>query len=301
LAGGVALLVTALIASPAQAADVDLRLSGMPSSMSAGGSGAQLVAAIRNTSRETILGIQLTYVLRLEGVRADQVHLGNVQLSGDSGELQGSEVIPALLASRRTVDINRELRFLTGAPSGRARLTLDVALRQDGQWRRADSATANTTVRGKATATATPTAAVDPVLTPGDVVPTETVAAAPPGNRLTANSGSIHWPLYLIGFLLLVGGGGAAAMLLLRRQPDTDPAAGYPGAGPYPDAGPYPAAGPGVGPAAGPYPPRPAGIGPGVDPWAAGSPPPMHYPFSDGQTANLPAVTESGEHGRHRG
>jgi hypothetical protein len=226
---GTVLLATTVIATPALAADADCALNRLPSRMSAGGESTTLTGVVRNTSRDTLIGVQLTYVVRLDGLQADQVSLGSLALSGGDGEVRGTEIV-AFLAPRRSRHVAYELAFGAGAPSGKARVTLEVAIRENQEWHRVDSATVSTTVRSAALAStppATPTTAAEVAPTGGS----PTGAAAPQAKQIASDSGLSHWPLYLIGFLLLAGGGGAAALLLLRRPADdperTEYAAAY--------------------------------------------------------------------------
>lgn len=238
--GGTALIATCLTAAPAFAANASVQLARLPSRMVADADPAPLVGQVTNTSRDSIDTVQVVFVIQMSGLDANEVSIGDLEVTEDGDRLLATEEISGP-APRRSKTVSHQLQFLAGAPSGRATVTMEVyLLDDDGDWRRVDSARTTTTVQGapaKPSATPSETASAQPSgsPSPGGTAPSPGPPAAP-------DQDGALWPLYVLGLLLVGGGGGLAAVLLLRRSRDTadgEPAYvagyGYPNFGGYPE------------------------------------------------------------------
>lgn len=222
-ATGVVLGATFVLAGPAMAADASCQLTRLPGRMSAGGGGAPVVGQVRSSTRETLDVVLISWRIRLSGLDADEVTLGDVSLQEEDGEIRGTEELQSVGPSGST--FSHTLEFVTGAPGGRATLTMRAFIREDDRWKDACSSRVTTTVQ-RARGTPTPTAPATPLET-GLAAASESApaAAAEPGAAGSDRDSGL-FPLYLLGLLLVAGGGGLVAVLLLRRPRDGEPA-GY--------------------------------------------------------------------------
>ncbi|MFS8478441.1 MAG: DUF3824 domain-containing protein [Micromonosporaceae bacterium] len=333
---GIAVVVaTGIGAAPAFAADASVQLTRLPTRMTAGGDPAPLVGSVKNTSRNQLGTIQVTFVIQMSGLDPEEVSVDGLRFTKQSNRLRATTQIEAP-APGRSKAISHQLQFLEGAPSGRATVTLAVSLRRGNSWRQVDSARTTTTV-----IEAPPTPSEEPSPEPTEEEPSaepteqpstadsagDDIAAVP-----RANEGAPLWPLYTLGLLLVAGGGGLVAMLLLRRNRDADvdqpayaggyghtgyaePAgytgpAGY-GSGTYPGSGGYPGPAGQTGVAGqagvGAYPPGLAGA-PTGEPYPPGAYAPSYEPptavMPEAPTTIMPPVpgppTRRSRGGRHR-
>lgn len=225
--GGAALLATVVVAGPAAAADASGQLAGLPSHMTPGGSAIQLSVAVKNNTRTPQL-VQVLFRIRLEKLDPNEVMLGGLSLQEKDGELRAAQNF-GQVDPRQVVQAGVPLQFLAGAPAGRATVTIDVFVRdRHGEFRRVDSDQKTTTL-GPALATPVPTTEAPTVEPTGDgALPSPTGATA---GLAASDSGSSHWPLYIVGFMLLAGGA-AVSFLLLRRPREAaadEPYLGYGG------------------------------------------------------------------------
>lgn len=278
IAGVAALVATGTAAAPAYAADASVELARLPTRMTAGGEAAPLVGTVRNTSRNQLGAVQVTFVIQMSGLDPDEVSIDGLDITEQNGRLRATERIEAPAPGRSTA-VSHQLQFLEGAPKGRATVTMAVYLRRGDSWRQVDSArTTTTVVAAPATPSEEPSpepteqAAEQPTEQPSPAGDTRDDVATVP----RSDDGAPLWPLYMLGLLLVAGGGGVVAMLLLRRNRDGQPAyvAGYGGAAGYAEPGAYAAGYPG-----GAY-PNPAGYSGGAYPGPGGQPGPGGY--SDG-------------------
>jgi hypothetical protein len=224
---GAALLATVVVAGPAAADEASVQLAGLPSQMTPGGSATQLAVAVKNNTRTPQL-VQVLFRIRLEDLDADEVMLGGLSLQEEDGELRAAQNL-GQVDPRQVVQAGVPLQFLAGAPAGRATVTVDVFVRdRHGEFKRVDSDRKTTTL-GAALPTPSPTEAPTVEPTVDGATPSPTGAAA---GLAAGDSGSGHWPLYIVGFILLAAGGGAVSLLLLRRPREAvadEPYMGYGG------------------------------------------------------------------------
>jgi hypothetical protein len=245
---GIALAGTIVAAGPVHAADASCQLVRPPSRLTAGTGQGALIAHVRSSNnREVLPVVQVVWQVRLNGLDADEVSLSGLSLNQVDEQLTATEQLRNVTGIGRTV--THTLRFLTGAPNGRATVTMRALLpERDGEAKEACNSRATITVVGSR---GTPTPSEEPTLEPGpaDVTPenqqSQTPLAAAVAPPPASDNDAALWPLYVLGLLLVAGGGGLVAMLLLRRPrrneggPGPAPAyaASYGGAASYGSAG----------------------------------------------------------------
>jgi hypothetical protein len=228
---GIALTGTIIAAGPVHAADAACQLGRPSSRLTAGSGSSPLVAHIRSSdNREVLPLVEVVWRLRLNGLNADEVTISGLSLNQVDNELHATEELRNVNAFGRTT--THTLRFLAGAPSGRATITMAALLPDgDGEAKEACSSRATITVqaaRGTPTPTRTTGPATpepDPTDTPANRISETPVGAAvapPPPDQDAA-----LWPLYVLGLLLVAGGGGIVALLLLRRPRRDEAEPGY--------------------------------------------------------------------------
>jgi len=288
-----AALATLALATPAQAAegDVKVSISGLASSVYAGRTETFTVRTENNTDNE-LTAVRRVIVIQLAGLDANQVDLSQrsalppQKASAGSGQVQFTETIAYRLRPHDEKDDTKQasftFRFDGSIPPGKAVVTV-YAVKEGSVL---GSASDSMDVRGAGgqheTPSAAPTTTLPPVTAPpptvdADETPVSPVEIDQQSNILTNDSG-IPTILYVVGAVLLLLGGGI--LWLLFRSPKPALTGGYPVVG-YPDDG-HPVRPPNLG-----YPAQPRGAplnpttvmptvredwtpAPGVDPWARG-------------------------------
>jgi hypothetical protein len=260
------------LALPAMAAPGPVSLGGLPSAFQAGGGAGTLTITVTksgNGANEGCTQVRYAIVIRLSGLSTDEVTVSRpiggtavpLTASGGRGTVRVEDRLPGsapLCGS--SVSADYEVRFLAGAPSGRATFTAE-ALRLDGH--RLGSASGSSLVTSRAVASvsasakpssssspsaksASPSASVSsaalPATTGDSSTGTGVAVAQPPADTKRASSSSglsgtsaafivAGAVLVLAGLvvLLTVGRG------LLRRRGDHGP--DDPGSGGFPPDG----------------------------------------------------------------
>jgi hypothetical protein len=296
-AASAAVLATLVPATMASAADHDVQvsLSSLTSSMTAGGRPDNFSIRFENRTDQPIENVRTAIVVDLPGLPADQVHIVRfgVELnrsSNGNGQVTFREAFGQRLEPNRGSSRNYTIQFGAGAPAGRANVTA-FALTAAGEQLGAghDSLTLKS-ANGPGQPTFTPAPTTPAPTTPAATVPAPVqtgpqVSIAPlAGNGVdigAGKGGGVPVILYVLGGIL-VAIGGAILWLLFRRPKDAELATvAYPSGGP---AGPYEAGRPrslgypnlpppvsaptAVLPVVGD---QPRAMPPGVDPWAAGN------------------------------
>lgn len=233
-----AVLTTLALATPAHAADtVEVNLSGISGTITAGARGVDnLSATFVNRGNAAITSIQGVFTIHLDGMPADGVRvvraLGSElpAQSADAGSVQLTDpgTFELLRNGRRT--INYQLQFTATAPAGKASITFEAY--SGGNRLGGDSATV--TIKSNATPQLTSSAppTTPPNTDPG-LIPTFTagpsVGLGGPGQDQTAISDESGVPvsLYVMGGLLIAVGG-IVLWLLFRRQKPLADVGGYP-------------------------------------------------------------------------
>lgn len=162
---GVAGLGLALPAMAAAAAPGPVSLGGLPSAFQAGGGAGTLTITVTKSSNggnEGCTQVRYAIVIRLSGLSTDEVTVSRpiggtavpLTASGGRGTVRVEDRLPGsapLCGS--SVSADYEVRFLAGAPSGRATFTAE-ALRLDGHRLGSASGSSLVTSRGVASASA---------------------------------------------------------------------------------------------------------------------------------------------------
>jgi hypothetical protein len=234
-----AVLATFALATPARAADtVDVSLSGVSGTITAGSRGVDNVSAtFVNRGNAAITSVQSVFTIHLDGMPADGVRvvraLGSelpVASAGDGTVTltdPGSFELPR--NGRRT--INYQLQFTATAPAGKATVRLEA---YSGGTRLGGD---DTSVTVKSTATPQLTSSAPPTTPPNTdpgLIPT--FSAGPSlaidqgqGQSAISDESGVPVSLYVMGSLLILVGG-LILWLLFRRQKPLADAGGYPAA-----------------------------------------------------------------------
>jgi hypothetical protein len=222
-----AVLATLLLATPAHAADtVDVNLSGVSGTITAGARGADNVTAnFTNKSNAAITSIQGVFTIHLDGMPADGVHIVRALGSELPAQSAGAGTVrltdpgsfELLRNGRRTVVY--QLQFTATAPAGKASITFEAY----SGGTRLGGDDASVTVKSTATPQTTSAPPTTPPNTDPGLIPTFTGGpsyslANPDQPRSAASTGSdVPVSLYVMGGLL-IGVGGLILWLLFRRQ-----------------------------------------------------------------------------------
>ncbi|HEX6869576.1 MAG TPA: hypothetical protein VF163_00635 [Micromonosporaceae bacterium] len=239
--GATVAALTLPTASPAAAGDgdIDVNLSGLSSSLTAGGNGDSFSVRMQNQTGNEFI-VRRVFIVKLPGLTAEQVQISRgaplPKESPSPGEVRFLDIFGVRLNAdgKRgdSVSNNFQIRFGEGAPAGEARVIAEAYVGQDFSGRDSD------TVRIRSDVTAQPSEA--PTSAPATVAPSTVVAqpsslapvvpaAAPDEDR----GGGVPVILYVMG-AILVSMGGAILWLLLRPRPATAGAPDLTGAGrPY--------------------------------------------------------------------
>ncbi|HEU4425639.1 MAG TPA: hypothetical protein VFR67_24150 [Pilimelia sp.] len=192
-------------ASPAAAAQgVAVQISEVPDQFAAGARPETLTVAASKRKGDC-LKVRWSMVLRVEGMRLDQVRVDrieetgsfplDVRSEGDSARLTDVQLDPGTLCRDRTVTARYEVNFAKDVAGGRVTFSVEA---YDAELRLLESDTATRTVEGAAPEpTESPTAPPEETAPEGPPVapdePAQPQAAAPAGNQI---------PLPAIGFLI---------------------------------------------------------------------------------------------------
>jgi hypothetical protein len=224
LASG-AVLASFALATPAHAeGEVDVNMSGLNGSITAGGRGDNFTVRLRNeTDRE------LTFVRRVFTVRLDGLTPEGVRMSGRFGELQKQasgngevrlvDLIQVSLGpeGRSRDDDNRtyQIAFTDQAPGGRASVVVSAV--QGNQLLGSDDDSVNVRGEDRDDRTTEPPTTTEPPLT-GSTQPAQTFAPVDGGPVAAVDTSGSGIPIifYVIG-ALLVGAGGFILWLLFRE------------------------------------------------------------------------------------
>jgi len=248
-----AIVVTFAFASPAHAADVEVKLSGLSSSMTAGGRADDFSATLENKGKEAFLQVRRVFVIRLDGLTTDGVSLDRSS-QPDFGDLSEEQAGPGEVrftepfavplppqGRRDTVTTRYRIKFESGAPNGHATVTFAAFAVGRGE----NLGTASDTVNVKG--------GVEPTATPSETPAADASTLAPPagqpgaGGEVAAANGapesSIPWIFYVLGTVLVASGGAILWLLFGGPRPalvDPEYAGAVPAAGSYEPAHHYP-------------------------------------------------------------
>ncbi|MGC4853151.1 hypothetical protein ACLQ24_07055 [Micromonospora sp. DT4] len=227
-------------ASPALADEDSVRV-GAASSFAAGGAPQGVNVAVRKRSEGCVL-LRTALVLRLEGLRPDQVavevnaggHWFPVSVSGGGGTVATGQTSPAkpTLCKGKGITVRYRVAFAAGAPGGRLAVT-GVGVSAAGQELGRGSDAARVT-GGRTPASPTPTPSKKPTSSP---TPTEVAAAgevvdpaalgpasvAPSTTAVAAESGGGS-PIMFFGIALVAIGLLLIVLLVRRFRQDRTPA-----------------------------------------------------------------------------
>jgi len=273
-----AVLTSFALASPAYAADVEVRIGNFPGSITTGGQPRSFDGTTTNKDKQPVHIEQHVIVLRLNGLQPDQVKIAKGGISGgqqlqveatSNGEVravdhESFDLRP--VGQRDSVHRTRYwIAFMSDAPSGRADLTFGA----QGGGNVLDTASRDFTVKGgsgqstKTTAPPTSAAATGPGLIqtfpPG---PSYSLAPLQESQGLTDEGSGVPLVFYIMGAILVAAGGGILWLLFRPRPELVDAAYDYAPANPAYPSNPNPTA-------IMPTVRDPRGMPqPGVDPWA---------------------------------
>ncbi len=296
-----AVLTSFALASPAYAADVEVRIGNFPGSFTAGGQPRSFDASTTNKDKQPLGNVRHFIELRLDGLQPHQIKIAKGALGGQELQVEaagdkvravdGESVDLASAGERGSVHRTRYwIAFMSDAPSGRADLTFGAV---QGDGRILDTTSRDFAVKGGSGQNNPPTSApathVGPVPT-FTAGPQYSIAPLQDSQNLTDQGSGIPVIFYVMGTVLMAAGG-AILWLLFRPRPELAGAA-YP-AGDYETANPtlgYPSTSPTYPPSSRPANLRPTAVlptirdapPPGVDPWSADppsappTPPPPH-------------------------
>ena len=235
-ATAVGVVLAGAVAAPAFAEDViGVSLNSVPSSFTVGSRADTFSVTLRNNRDVLVFGVNVSFVIRLNGLTASQVHIrgtsGDISLSDSGGLIVGTDPRSLdFLPKQRGRDVAYSIEFLSGAPSGRATFTVNATRSGNIQG----SASSAITVKGGGVAQSpTPSAsATDPASpdTGSLVPPTGPGGEAGPlanNNQIPVDSGGIPVALYVMG-AILVGVGGVILWMLFRQRPQAAAPTGFP-------------------------------------------------------------------------
>jgi hypothetical protein len=229
-----AVLTTLALATPAHAADaVDVNLSGISGTITAGSRGVVNVSAtFVNRTNAAITSIQGVFTIHLDGMPADGVRVtrgsdlpaqsvgaGTVQFT-DPGSFE------LLRNGRRT--INYQLQFTATAPAGKATVRIEAYSGGNRLGGDDTSVTVKSTATPQLTSSAPPTT---PANTNTGLIPTfsagpSVAIGGPQDSSAISDDSGVPVSLYVMGSLLIVVGG-LILWLLFRRQKAPADAGGY--------------------------------------------------------------------------
>jgi hypothetical protein len=236
-AAGAALAAIA-VASPAWAAgEVTARISGLNSTLTAGGRGDGFTATLTNNTKNIYTDVRRVMLIQMGGLTAAEVHVsrsfngqpfGNlVTQSMGAGVVRIVDESPAVLGTggRRGASVNAsyQLSFDAQTPAGQASMVLQA---YSGQSLLANSDPRQITIKSSVTAFPTDTPSAPPPVTdaptaaadsPAPQVVLPTKAAGP-----QVGDFGLGWPLYIFGALMVLGGGAALYFLVIRKPPTLD-------------------------------------------------------------------------------
>jgi hypothetical protein len=229
-----ALLVSAAIAAPAWADDAaTARVSGIASSLTAGGKADGFSASVTNHTEQAVFNVTRRFLIHLDGLTPDGVRVARsyggraftllaVQSVGP-GTVAATDPQLVFLAPKdrrgATVTANYELAFTTYALPGRAAIVLEA---YSGDRLLARSNPRELDIRPgngvPPTPTAQPSASALPSVTDTPTVDPLVIRPTPygPGDVSDVQLG---WPLYVFGGVLVAGGAGLLYLLLRRPRP----------------------------------------------------------------------------------
>jgi hypothetical protein len=218
-------------ASPAAAAQgVEVQITELPDQFAAGASPETMTVVASKRDGGDCLKVRWSMVMRVDGLRLDQVRVDRVEQDGsfpldvksdgDSARLTDIQLDPGTLCRDRTVTARYEINFAKDATDGRVRFTVEA---YDAELRLLDSDSATRTVAGDApepTESPTPPPEETEPADPGSVGeqpatdgPTQQANSTPAGNQI---------PLppvgFLVGALLLFLGFGLLLQLYRRMR-----------------------------------------------------------------------------------
>ena len=224
-----AVLTTLTFATPAHAADtVDVNLSGVPGSFTAGSRGAaNLSGTFQNRGNAAITSIQAVFTIHLDGMPPDGVRV--VRLTGGELNAQSSGAGTVTFTDNNSFELPRNgrrtvyyaLQFTATAPSGKASITLEAY--SGGSRLGGDDA--STTVKGNAapvTASPSPSPSntntgIQPTFTNG---PSYSLAnPADGGDNASSDASTVPVSLYVMGGLLIAVGAVILYLLFRRQKP----------------------------------------------------------------------------------
>jgi hypothetical protein len=215
------------VASPAHAdGQVDVSISGLSSSMTAGARADSFTVRLQNKTKAEIFPVRTTLVVRLTGLTTGQVRItrGGFPLANQqsaSGEVRAVDTLPVSLGpdgkARDSSSVGYGIQFLLGTPSGRA----DIGAIASVGSTVLGSTSRSTTVKGGASAapTTTPEATLspDPTATTSQDVGFSPLNE-PPSQAAVAASSGVPVIFYILG-AILVAVGGTILWLLFRPRP----------------------------------------------------------------------------------
>jgi hypothetical protein len=232
-----AVLATLALATPAHAADtVEVSLSGVSGTITAGSRGVDNVSAtFVNRGNAAIASIQSVFTIHLDGMPADGVRivraLGSdlpVTSAGDGTvTLTDPGSFELLKNGRRT--INYQLQFTATAPAGKATVRIEAYSGGNRLGGDDTSVTVKSTATPQLTSSAPPTT---PANTNTGLIPTfsagpSVAIGGPQDSSAISDDSGVPVSLYVMGSLLIVVGG-LILWLLFRRQRPLADAGGYP-------------------------------------------------------------------------
>jgi hypothetical protein len=247
-----AVLVTFAFAPLAHAAeDVDVRISGLDSSMIAGGRGDSFTTVLRNRSGKTgYQHVQRVFHIRLGGLTPDGLRFarGGFNLlaveSAGPGAVRVVDPFPVQLTpegDRGSIATGQyQIQFTSAAPQGTATVIFEAVSAGQSLGSASDSVRVRGLANQPEKTKPVPTVAVPP-LTPG-----AQPSLAPLDDEVAGAAGGSGMPVifYVLGALMVAAGGGILWLLFRERQPTlvgaqhSDPT--YPSGGHGPPTSPYP-------------------------------------------------------------
>ncbi len=223
-------LITLAIATPALAADVEVDLRDLSSSITAGGNPGRFSGRVQNNGDETFPGVQRVITIQMDGLTPEGVHLARTQPIG-FGDLQKESVgdgvrfvdslkLPLGNQRRDTVITSYRIWFTQAAPVGSAVVIFEAFAA--GQSLGADS----DDVEVRAPRGSQPSPTKDPVhtdppptggvvATPGSLAPIDGDVAGASGGE----SGGVPVVFYVLGGVLVLAGGAILWLLFHAPRP----------------------------------------------------------------------------------
>jgi len=234
-----AVLTSFALASPAYAADVEVRIGNFPSGLTAGGQPRSFDGTTTNKDKQPLSNVRHVIVVRLNGIQPDHVKIAKGAFGGQQLQLEATGNGEVRAVDGEAVNLGAEgqrdsvhrtrywIAFMSDAPSGRADLTFG-AFQANGNL--LDTASRDFTVKGVSgqptkTTNQPPTSA--PATGPGVIQtfpagPSYSLAPLQEGQGLTDEGSGVPVVFYVMGAILVAAGGGILWLLFRPRTPLAD-------------------------------------------------------------------------------